>query len=881
MSDDRRLADDIDAEIADHLERRVRELRGSGMTDAAARAQAAREFGDVAAARREMLKIDARMQRRGSRLWSGLAWDLRTTVRRMVSQPMTTAFIVLTLAFAIGIAAAVFSAVDQLILRQPPFPHADRLVDVWHRNRANEDGGRPLRAEEIAAWQTQPAIFERIETSAVVPFDLTETERPERVSAFVVSLGLFDMLGMQPLIGRQFATGDGAPGSERVALLSYNFWRARYQGSPSVLGSRISLNDELYTVVGVMPRHARLRFDRVSLWLPLDLHAWGDRAPRYGFRGIGRLAPGLDPSLAQAAADALAGELAGTAPLPRSWYLGLYPLRVAEVSDETNQLFFLMLGAVVLFLLLACVNVTSLKLGESMRRRREIELRAAIGAGRWRLMREVIVETVTVAVVAGIASIAVAYLALDVLLAFTPERTVQTSTRPVEIDVRILAVMAVATLGTGLLTGLTPALRSSRVDLARSLRGVSRGSAEGTSFGSAAGTLVIVQVALAMTLLVGTALMSRTLMSYNAIDPGFDVEKLTVVPLDLPVHRYPTEEARRAFFRDLDVRLRAHPGIEGSAYGWSIPPSVGYGIAAPYTDDGRVLGDVQYWGNAVSPDYFDVTGTRILAGRGFVPSDRHDAVVLSDAYARMLWPDTSAVGRRFRESEADDAWLTVVGVAGQVEARVDDARTPLQMYSPLVSFPANTPVSPNAVQLPRPYVRQELIVRAARPAAVEGIVREEIHAIDPIQPVGDFTLGTEWYAEPLARQRFLMTVGGTLAAMALLLAATGIFGLLSQAVTQRRREIGIRVALGASSRRIVRMLSGRGLLLALVGTLLGTIVSLAGVRTLESLLFGVSPVDPVSFVSVVTLVLLAALVACWWPTRRALAIEPAEVLRSE
>lgn len=880
MSDDRRLADDIDAEIADHLERRVRELRGSGMTDAAARAQAAREFGDVTAARREMLKIDARMHRRGLRLWSGLAWDLRTTVRRMVSQPLMTAFIVFTLAFAIGIAAAVFSAVDQLILRQPPFPHADRLVDVWHRNRANEDGGRPFRAEEIAAWQTQSSIFERIETSAVVPFDLTETERPERVDAFVVSLDLLDMLGMRPLMGRPFATGDGAPGSEKVALLSYDFWRARYQGSPSVLGSRISLNDELYTVVGIMPRHARLRFDRVSVWLPLDLHAWGDRAPRYGFRGIGRLAPGLDLSVAQAAADALAGELAGTAPLPRSWYLGLYPLRVAEVSDETNQLFFLMLGAVVLFLLLACVNITSLKLGESMRRRREIELRAAIGAGRWRLMREVIVETVTVAVVAGIASIAVAYVALDVLLAFTPEQTIYTSTRPVEMDVRILAVMAVATLGTGLLTGLTPALRSSRVDLARSLRGVSRGSAEGTSFGSAAGTLVIVQVALAMTLLVGTALMSRTLMSYNAIDPGFDVEKLTVVPLDLPVHRYPTEEARRTFFRDLDARLRAHPGIDGAAYGWSIPPSVGYGLAAPYTDDGRVLGDVQYWGNAVSPGYFEVTGTRILAGRGFVPSDRHDAVVLSDAFARMLWPDTSAVGRRFRESEGD-IWLTVVGVAGQVEARIDDARTPLQMYSPLVSFPANTPLSTNAVQIPRPYVRQELIVRAARPEAVAPIVRAEIGAIDPIQPVGDFTLGTEWYAEPLARQRFLLTVGGTLATMALLLAATGIFGLLSQAVTQRRREIGIRVALGASNRRIVRMLMGRGLLLAVLGAVVGTIGSLASVRTLESLLFGVSPVDPVSFGIVIGIVLLAALVACWWPTRRALAVEPAEVLRSE
>ena len=879
MSDLRRLSDDIDSEIADHLERRVRALRDAGMTETSAREQAQTEFGDLPAARRDLLAIGARIERRRRpRIWSGIGSDVRTAARRLLGQPGATALTILTLALAIGVAAAVFSIIDQLILRPPPFLHADRLVDAWHRNGLDDSGGFPFRPQEIVGWQEQPAVFERFETYAAASFDLTGGERPEPVIALVVSPGLFEMLGIRPLLGRAFTSDDGAPGSEKVAILGHAFWQSRFGGSPTALGSRIVLNDEPYTVIGALPKNTMLLTEDEPVWLPINLRAWGETAPRYGFRGIGRLAPGLDVASARAASDRIAAALGVSQPLPRSWYLSLEHKVVAVVPAETRRVLFVLSAAVCLLLLIACVNVTSLSLGQAFKRTREIELRAAIGASRWRLMREVLVETLLLAAFAGLAAVAVSYGALEALLALAPERFVIVATRSVEIDVRILAMMAAATIGVGLLTGLVPALRSSRINLARSLRESMRGSGRGLSFDGGIGALVVVEVALATVLLVGTALMSRTLTSFYAIEPGFDVERLVTVTLPLPSHRYPTEQARREFFHTLDARLTAHEGIAASAYAWGIPPGPGYGVATPEPEGAAPHSELTYAANLVSPAYFQTTGTAIVAGRPFAAAESRDSVILSQAFARLLWPNEPAVGRRFRESPRDN-WLTVVGVAGNVEGRTSGARTPYYAYTPLLMPPAGSGRA--AVQPPRSYIHQELIVRAADPSAAVGIIREEIRTLDRNLPVGDFDLGTETYGTPFVKQQFLLTVMGSFAAIALLLAAMGIFGVLSQAVTRRRREIGIRVALGAGSGSLIRMLVGRGVLLASLGAGIGTAASLVGVRTLESLLFGVSPFDAVSFVAVIAVLLTAALAACWWPTRRALAVEPAEVLRSE
>ncbi|MDQ3170406.1 MAG: ADOP family duplicated permease [Acidobacteriota bacterium] len=875
---DPRLAHDIESEINDHIERRVRDLCRTGMTEPDARAQATAEFGDLSAAKRDLLRIGGRIERRRRpRIWSGLGGDVRTSARRLAGQPGATALTVLTLALAIGVAAAVFSIVDQLILRTAPFSHGDRLVDVYHQPGPGLPGGGPIRPPKLLAWQQQPAVFERLETYAAVSFDLTESTEPARILARVVSLGLLDMLGIRMHIGRPFAEGDGAPGSEKVAILSHEFWTARFGASPAALGSRLVLNDEPYTIIGVLRPKTMLINDDEPVWLPLDVGAWGTNAPRYGYYAIGRLNPALNAVEAQATADSLAEQLGKASPLEGSWYLRIRQKLAADITTPARQTLFVLLGAVGLLLLIACVNVTITTLAETLRREREARVRAAIGASRWRLFRESIVGTLLVAAIAGLAAAAIARTALSMLVAVAPDDLILRTTRVVEVDARVLAVMTVVTLSAGLLAGLLPGLRSSRVDLSHALRDGMRGSRRGTSFGAGIGALVVAELALAMVLLVGVALMSRTLMSYYRLEPGFDVERLVTVPIDLPSHRYRTEQARRGFFMSLDERLRSHPGMEGLAYGWGVPPQTGYGSGTPQAEGGEPHPEMEYPANVVSSTYFATTGTPILAGRAFTPADRDDVVVISEAFAQLLWPGSPAVGKRFRGSP-EEPWLTVVGVAGNVEARAFDVRTALHTYTPILPLPSDwTP----AVAPPRSHIHQVLIVRSQNPASAAAIIREQIRALDPDQPVGAFTPATRSYAAPLAQQQFLLSVMGVFAAIALLLAAMGIFGVLSQAVTQRRREIGIRVALGAGRARLIRMLVGHGMLLAAIGVVAGTAAALAGVRTIESLLFGVSPFDVVSFASVVLLLLLVALVACWWPTRRALGVEPAEVLRSE
>jgi predicted permease len=880
---DPRLSDDIDAEIGDHIEHRARDLARAGMSTAEARRRALAEFGDLPAARRELLAIDLRMARRRSPLWSGLWGDMRTSARRLAGQPGATALTILTLALAIGVAAAVFSIVDQLVLRPPPFLHADRLVNVMSRTTPNGVTGGGLSPGKILAWQQQPAIFERLEGYIGATFDLTDSAESARITGRVVTLGLFDMLGIRMHIGRPFADGEGGPGSEKVVILSHEFWTSRYDGSPAVLGTHLLLNDEPYTVIGVLRPGTTLLTDDEPIWLPFDLKAWATGPPPSIFYGIGRLNASLDAHGASTTSDAMAEQLGKSRPIPGTWYLGIAEKRSAQLGASARQTLFVLLGAVTLLLLIACVNVTSFALGQTLRRERELQLRAAIGAGRWRLLRESLIETLVLAAAAGLAATAIAHLALAVLLAAAPDDLAFMTTRAVEIDLRVLAVMTAVTLTAGLAAGLLPGIRSSRVDLSTALREAARGSGRGLDFTSGIGALVVIEVALAMVLLVGAALMSRTLVAYHAIEPGFDVDRVMTSQLFLPTHRYPTEQARRDFFDALDAALRRQPGIEASAHAWGLPPAGGSFSGALQAEGHEPLqGEREYFANGVSPNYFETTGTRLLAGRPFTSADMSRHVIVSEGVARLLWDGEPAVGRRFRETDYQAAfeaegWLTVVGVARNVESRLyDGQRSDLQLYFPLA---LNTP-QPD----PRPgrsYMPRMLIVRASNPAIVPAAVREQIRRLDPLQPAGTFVSGNEIYAEPFARQQFVLTVMGAFASVALLLAAMGIFGALSQAVTRRRREIGIRVALGAGRGRVVRLLVGRGLLLAGVGVATGTAASLAGVKTLETLLFGVSPFDAVSFALVIVLMLAVALAACWWPTSRALAVEPAEVLRSE
>ena len=809
---------------------------------------------------------------------------IRLALRRLRVRPAYTALIVITLALGIGAATAVFSVVDQTVLRPAPFAQAHRLVDVLHISRATGSGGSSLTPQKIVGWRAQAALFEAFEAYTFQQMDVTGEVEPERLAGLSVSLGLLPMLGVQPRLGRGFQQGDGAPGSERVALISEALWQRRFGGEADVLGRRITLNDEPYTIIGVMPRRFRLLDEKESFWLPVDLEARVTEAGLGGFYGLARLAPGVSHPDAQRLADDIADRLQVEAPLPMTWGLGLREKRIARVDDTTRTALLVLLGAVGFVLLITCANVANLFLSQAPARQREMAIRSALGAGRARLVRTVLTESVLLAIVGGGLGILLARWGVDAILAAAPERMVSLSTTPIEVDGRVLAVAALLTVATGFIFGLVPALRGSRPNLETTLRGGNpRGRA---SDGRVPGSLVVLEVAFAVILLVGAALMMRTLANLNAIDAGFDAEGLVTMHVALPSDRYPTPASRIAFFDTVQERLRGLPGISGTAVSQGTPPSIGSISFGKPEIEGRGQRDAKTViipnGN-VSPSYFRTLGIPMLAGRGFGALESQNAVIVSQAFADTYWPDGNAVGGRFRMASSWP-WLEVIGVVGNVQAGAGrDERTTLQFYYAWVPPPTPAAAATPAAQGPsrRNYDYRQLIVKAADPAAAIPLIKQQIWSVDRSQPVERVALVADTYAEMFAKQRFVLQLMGAFAVIALVLTAAGIFGVLSQAVAQRTREIGIRVALGARPADVMQLVVSRGMLLTGIGVVIGIAGALSLVRTVRALLYGVSSTDPVSFAAVVVLLLTVALLACWLPTRTAMRVQPAVALRVE
>ena len=810
--------------------------------------------------------------------------DIRIGVRRLAGRPAYTLLIIGTLALGIGATTAVFSVVDQTVLRPAPFPYADRLVDVLHIHSVTKSGGSSLTPEKIVGWQGQPSMFERFEAYSFQQMDVTGGTEPERISGLNVSIGLFSMLDARPMLGRAFQRGDGAPGSERTVIISEAVWRRRFARQPDVLGRQMLMNDLGYTIVGVMPRRFRLLREDESFWLPIDMSAQPADSTFRGY-GIARLAPGVTQDDAQPLADQLAERLQQESPLPATWGLGLNQKHVARVDGTTRTALFVLLGAVGFVLLITCANVANLFLSQAPARQREMAIRSALGAGRGLLIRSVLVESVLLAVVGGGLGILLARWGIDAILAAAPERMMSMSTTPIEIDGRVLAVAGSLTLLTGFLFGLFPALRGSRPNLETTLRGGEQ-SAGRSSYGRVPASLVIIEVAFAVILLVGATLMTRTLANLNGIDPGFDPDGLVVMHVALPSDRYPTLAAHVAFFDAVSEKVSGLSGVSGVAVSQGTPPSIGAISFGKPEIEGRAAPEgptVVVPNGTVSPSYFSTLGIPIIAGRGFTSTEPDDTVIVSQAFADRYWPDGNAIGGRFRMG-SNFPWRTVVGIAGNVQASYGtDTRTLLQYYVPWVM---RTPAKEAATAPARPgpparsYGYRQLIVRAANPAAAVPLIKEQIWSIDPNQPVERVALVADTYAEMFGKQRFVLLLMGAFAFLALLLTAAGIFGVLSQAVAQRTREIGIRMALGARPEDVLELVVSRAMLLTAAGAALGVGGALLLVKTVSALLYGVSPTDPVSFAIVILLLAAVALVACWLPTRAAMRVDPAVALRS-
>ena len=820
-----------------------------------------------------------------------LTTDIRIAIRRLAARPGYTALILLTLALGIGASTAVFSVVDQTVLRPAPFPYAHRLVDVLHVHSVTKSGGNSLTPQKILGWQGQTAVFERFEAYAPQQMDVTGGVEPERISGLNVSLGLFSMLGVQPRLGRAFAAGDGAPGSGRVVIISDAVWRRRFGGTADALGQQMQLNDVPYTVVGVMPRRFRLLTEEEAFWLPVDLAARITDPSARGFYGIARLAPGVSQDGAQPLVDQVAQRLQTETPLPITWGLGVRKKAIARVDETTRTALFVLLGAVGFVLLITCANVANLFLSQAPARQREMAIRSALGAGRGRLVSSVLAESLFVALIGGTLGVLLARWGVDAVLAAAPDRMMWMSTTPIEVDGRVLAVAAVLTMMTGMVFGLIPALKGSRPNLEATLRSAGQAAAR-TSYGRVPSGLVVLEVAFAVILLVGAALMTRTLANLNAVEPGFEPGGLVVMHVALPSDRYPTLATRVDFFDALQQKLRGLPGITGAAVSQGTPPSIG-GISFGKPEiEGRGAPDQKVMvipHGSVSPSYFSTLGIALVAGRPFTADEPQNSAIVSQAFAEKYWPGGNAVGGRFRMG-SNFPWMDVVGIAGNVQATTGgDERTTLQFYSAWVKRPPAAAPAPAAATLstakPAPPLRnydyRQIIVRATDVAAAVPLIKEQIWSIDRNQPIEEVALVTDTYAEMFGKQRFVLTLMGAFALVALVLTGAGIFGVLSQAVALRTREIGIRVALGARPGDILQLVVSRGMLWAALGTAVGVACALALVRTLRALLYGVSPTDPVSFAVVVSVLLVVALLACWLPTRAAMRVHPAVALRVE
>jgi putative ABC transport system permease protein len=799
----------------------------------------------------------------GPFLLDELRRDARFALRHLGRHPGFAVAVVALLASGIGVSLAAFAIVDSILLRPLPYWDADRLVVVNDVYQGRTGG---VGQEEYREWSRDATLFESfalVEYAAlVVPGDAEAFA--ERLEGNRVTAGFFRTLGARPLLGRTFLPGEDQPGKADVIVLSHALWQRRFGGDPGVVGRTVQLGETSYTVVGVMPSSFFwVESKDASFWVPLGYFATS--RPQHQYTAVARLRSGVALAAAQSQMNVLASRAEAQFPEARGWGILVQPLRQAATRHVRPALLALT-TAVGLVLLLACANVASLILVRMDARLLEIGMRAALGAGRRRLGRQVLVEGGVVAFAGGTAGLVLAHPLLRGLMSAVP-RNLQPP-RPVEaLDPRVLAFSLLLVIGTTLLFSLAPIRRVATFDLVPLLKAE---GASGYSPRRLLGNITVGAVALATVLLVSAGLLLGSLARLASRDLGFRAERLLTLEIRLPGARYPASQAP-AVFRDLLARIRAVPGVESAAATSALPMSGqfsggGFDIDGRETPEEWRLQSAQAC--AVTPSYFRTMGIRLLRGRDVTGEDREVApavAVISETLARRYWPGLDPVGSRIRWQ--DGVWRTVVGV-------VADTR-----YGGPDQEPGSTIYVPHAQA---PWRSMFLAVRlTVEPALVTRAIRRTLRDMDAAIPVTRLALMEQRVAGALAYARFLAATLGGFALVALGLAATGLYGVIAQSVARRTREIGVRVALGATRERVVGMVVGQGLALTAEGLGLGLVIAVVAARALSALLVDTRPLDPLVFTLAPSLLAATALLATFVPARRAATIDPVRALRAE
>jgi predicted permease len=845
---------DIDEEMRSHLELAADEERRRGRSAEEARATAAQRFGSVAAAR------DAAYDVRGGGGLEAVWHDLRFAARTLRRNPTVALSALLTWALGIGATVAVFSVVHPVLLRGLPFAHADRLVSV-QETKLPELPSFSVSAGNFLAWREAARALDLLVAVQMRAPTLTGDGEAERLRAFAVSAGFFELYGVAPQLGRGLLPDEDAPGRDAVVVLSHGFWQRRFAGDPGVAGRQVVLDDRAHTVVGVMPAGLHPNLGDVDVWMPIAFTA-AQRQNHGGhyLRVVGRLAPGATHSAALAELNHIAERLEKEHPGDnQGWRVKIVPL-AEHLHGGVRPTLLLLAAAVVFVLLVAAANVASLLLGRAAAREREIAIRASLGAGRGRVLRQLACESLLLSLIGGAAGMLVAVAGVDALLALAPRAL--GGLGEVEVDATLLAFTLAASSAVGLLVAVIPGRQAARCDLASALRGAGGSIAAGRA--RARRLLVAVEVAACLLLLVGGGLVMRSLVRLLDQDPGFRADGVLVAQLNLPRSRYAEPERRVELARRLLAEVATLPGVQAAALTQSLPfvndfvASVAVEGRRP--DPGGQEPNANHY--AVTPDYFHALGIPLLAGRGL---DERDAgvVLVNRKLARSFFPDGDAVGARLRIY--GERVREIVGVVGDVKqyGLGDDAT--FQVYEPLYQ---------------QTFARLGLVVRGGGdPAALTGAIRARLAGIDGRLPLGTPLTLDDAVAASVAHRRFAVALLGVFAAVALALAVVGIYGVIADAVVQRTREIGVRVALGATPRDVLASMMGVGVVPAACGIVLGLGIAAAGVRLLGSLLYGVGQMDPLTWIAAPAIVAAVALVASWLPARRATRVDPMVALR--
>ena len=867
-----RVEQDLDDEIRSYLEALTAEKIAAGMTVEQARRAAAIELGGV-----EQVKERVREVRMGALLETVLQ-DLRYGLRTLAKNPGFTAVAVLTLALGIGATTAIFSLVNGILLRPLPYPHSDRLVWVRQSHPQRGMSSFALSPANLAAYRGRSRSFERFAGYSRAGYSLTGAGEPERLQGARVTADLFRVVGVEPFLGRGFLPEEDVRGRNPVCVLSHGLWRRRFGGDPRVVGRSLLLNEVPTQVVGIMPAGFQFPVPDVELWVLLGLDP-NQRSPFF-LNGVARLKAGV--SIVQARAETTRILLAATrqdaqlvgssGALPADTDLGtlVQPLKDALVGETRKPLLVLM-GAVGLVLLIVCANVAGLLLSRATSRSREIALRLALGATPRRLVRQLLTESLLLASIGAAGGIVLAWWlvgSLGRLPALGIPRLEQVS-----VDGTVLALTALLAALTGPLFGLAPAQRACRVDLEAALRqGPRAGAAVSGRWINRA--LVAAQLAVSLVLLVGAGLLLRSFQRLVAVDPGFRPDHVLTARLALPEEKYADLERAAQLYDQLLERLRARPSVLSAAAVSALPLS-GDALSDGYVVEGHepsrsgVAPITEY--RMVSPGYFRTMSIRLLRGRDFQATDRGGqplVAIVDETLARRFWPDGNAVGQRLRFDWSQD-WRTIVGVVAGVKGGDLAESMGTLLYLP----------QGQAYEM---YLQTNLVVRTAGdPASAAPLVRAEVRAVDPSLPVFGLRTMDDVVGQTLGERRLTNLLMGAFALLAALLAAVGVYGLMSLHVGSRTAEFGIRLALGAQRGALLRGVVLQALLLAGAGVAAGAVGAFLLSRTLASLLFEVSATDPIVFGVVALLLLGLAVLASWFPARRAMRVDPLVALRAE